>query len=268
MTGSLPPLRESPELSGGGCLSLAALMSAGPAGALTKDTPKVGTTFLMEGIPPVASRLVERIQAWQYVDLAELLTDTTAKTEEPLPQATEGQILLVQSIDQVKRRRKKITDAATWAQAFSIYAAALASAESTSKAEVASLMAHQHVVLQMHKDLGGMRWLQYDQQYREWAAATKKRIWGEINLTIYGRCLCAPACSPVLPTPTKQLGLYGKKGAAKKGKAKNRACFKHNFEEVCPRKEEECWFDHVCWHCGIADHVAGECPNTPKRPRS
>lgn len=268
VTGSLPPLRESPELSGGGGLSLAALMSSGASGALTKDSPKSGTTFLTEGIPPLSSRLVERIQAWQYVELAELLTDGTAKTEEPLPQAMDGQVLLVQSIDQVKRRKKKITDVATWAQAFSIYAAALASAESTSKAEVTGLMAHQHVILQMHKDLGGMRWLQYDQQYREWAAATKKRVWGETNLTIYGRCLCAPVSSPVPSIPTRQPAVYGKKGAAKKGKVKNRACFKHNFEELCPRKEEECWFDHVCWHCGTADHVAGECPNTPKRPRS
>ena len=218
LTGSLPPLRESSKLSGGGCLSLAALMSSGPAGAVIKDTPKPGTTFLLEGIPSLSSRLVERIQAWQYVDLAELLTDMTAKTEEPLLQATEGQILLVQSTDQVKRRRKKITDVATWAQAFSIYVAALASADSTSKVEVASLMAHQHVILQIHKDLRGMRWLQYDQQYREWAAATKKRVWGEINLTIYGWCLCTPASSPVLPVPTKQPGLYGKKGAAKKGR--------------------------------------------------
>ena len=233
-----------------------------------RDAPKSATTFLMEGIPPVASRLVERIQAWQYVDLAELLTDAMGKSEEPLPQATEGQILFVQSLDQVKRRKRKISDIATWAQAFSVYVATLASAESTTKAEIASLIAHQYAILQIHKDLGGMRWLQYDQQYREWAAATKKRIWGEINLTIYSRCLCAPPI-PLAPSPpTKQPGSYSKKGTTKKGKAKNRACFKHNFEEMCPRKEEECWFDHVCWHCGTADHVAGECLNAPKRPRS
>ena len=130
----------------------------------------------------------------------------------------------------MSRRRKKITDVATWAQAFSIYMAAMASAESTSKVEVTGLMAHQHAMLQMHKDLGAMRWLLYEQQYREWAAATKTRVRGEMNHTIYGRCLCAPASSPVPPIPTKQPGVCGKKGAAKKGKVKNWACFKRNFE--------------------------------------
>ena len=118
------------------------------------------------------------------VDLAELLTDAMVKIEEPLPQATEGQILLVQSIPQVKRRRRKITDIATWAQVFSVYVVALATVESKTKAEVVSLMAHQHMIPQMHKDLEGMRWLQYDQQYQEQATATKKRTWGEIILTI------------------------------------------------------------------------------------
>ena len=138
---------------------------------------------------------MERIQAWQYVDLEELLTDVAAKTEEPLAQATDGQILLVQSTDQVKRRNRRITDVAIWAQAFSIYAVALASVEATSKVEVTGLMADQHVMLQMHKDLGGMRWLQYNQQYREWAAATKKKVWGKTNLTIMARA-CVPQQAP------------------------------------------------------------------------
>ena len=44
-------------------------------------------------------------------------------------------------------------------------------------------------LLQMSKDLQGAQWAQYDQDFREWAAAIGIRQWGELNFTIYGRCL-------------------------------------------------------------------------------
>lgn len=111
--------------------------------------------LLVEGIPPIPARMVERIRSWQYVDLAELLVDPTAKSEETTWAAAAGQVVLVQSMDQLKKRRRQITDIASWIQAFSVYVAALATAESTSKEELAGLMAHVHVILQVYRDLGG-----------------------------------------------------------------------------------------------------------------
>ena len=43
--------------------------------------------------------------------------------------------------------------------------------QATSKEEAAGLAAHQHIILQLHNDLGYNRWLKYDTEYREWAAA-------------------------------------------------------------------------------------------------
>ena len=117
---------------------------------------------------------MEKIRARHYVDLADLLTDSVAKSDDALIPATQGQILLVQSVEQVKRKKKQITDVASWAQAFAIFVAALASSDSVPKEEVASMMTHAFVVLQIQKDLGGLKWYQYDKQYREWAAATNK----------------------------------------------------------------------------------------------
>lgn len=258
-------MKESPGLGAGGALSIASLLSTAlPADFGAKEGMKVGMTLLREGIPPIATRLVERIRSWSYVDLAEILTDIGGKAEDSTTQAIEGQIILVQSWDQARRKRKKITDIASWAQAFAIYVAALATAEATTKEEVASLLAHQNVILQIQKDLGGSKWLQYDHHYREWAAATNKRLWGEMNLTIYGRCLCAPSSLVPPPSGSPLTPMQGKRGE-RKPKGKNKACFKHNFEVSCRRTEEECHYDHVCWHCGAVDHIAGECPRGPKR---
>ena len=39
------------------------------------------------------------------------------------------------------------------------------------KEEAAGRVAHSYLILQMSKDLQGSQWLQYDQNFREWAAA-------------------------------------------------------------------------------------------------
>ena len=123
-------------------------------------------------------------------------------------------------------------------------------------------MAHIHVILQVYRGLGGLKWYLYDQQYREWAAATGKRIWGEMNLTIYGQCLCHQ--SQPSPQPSMRQPGPGKR-EAKKPRGKNKACFKHNFEISCGRSEADCHYDHICWYCGTPEHIAGDCPKAPKR---
>ena len=54
-----------------------------------------------------------------------------------------------------------------------MYVAVLTSADSTTKAESAGLMAHMFSMLQIAKDLGGSQWLNYDGTFREWVAAKK-----------------------------------------------------------------------------------------------
>ena len=56
---------------------------------------------------------------------------------------------------QASRQAKPINDILTWLHAFSIYMAALVSADTTSKEEAAGLAAHLHLILQLAKDLGG-----------------------------------------------------------------------------------------------------------------
>ena len=120
-----------------------------------------------------------------------------------------------------------------------------------------------HVIIQLAQDLGGLRRYKYDQDFRAWAAAKKIKVWGELNLSIYGRCLTA-LCPD--PPPTKGPLRQGTGRSQKPMKSpRNKSCFKHNFEGACPRTEAECFFDHSCWHCGDSSHIAGDCPRAPKR---
>ena len=227
---------------------------------------KADSVLVAEGILPIPAKLVERIRGWGYVDLADLLSGVAHKQEDSLS-LSEDRIILVQSVDQVRKKRKRIGDIATWSQAYAILVPVLVSAEATTKEEAAGLLAHMQMVIQLYKDLGSLKWLQYDQQYREWAAASGKRVWGEVNLSIYGRCLCTPT-----PSISERERRFDKpqtqsKKEPCKSKGKNRACFKHNFEISCGRTEQECFFDHVCWYCAAPNHIAGDCPQAPKRAK-
>lgn len=88
--------------------------------------------------------------------------------------------------------------------------AALSSHSTTTAEEVVGLIGHLHLITRLSKDLGGARWLRYDQDYREWAAAKGVRKWGELNLIIYGRCLSFQLTPAAGPTP--QIGQRPKEG--------------------------------------------------------
>ena len=110
------------------------------------------SSVICEGIPPIATKLLDRIQKWEYVDLSSLIADSSLKPDElAFPQ--NNQIVFIQSVDQIQRRRKQITDLTSWLQAYTIYMAALASADGTSKEETAGLLAHAYLIMQLSKDL-------------------------------------------------------------------------------------------------------------------
>ena len=132
--------------------------------------------------------MLERIQGWEFVGLASLLMGDQA-SDEIMAMAPSGQLLLVTPSDRQPRKKKSITDIHSWVQAFSVCAAALLAADSTSKEETVGLFAHMSTILQLARDLGGNQWLQYDKVYREWAAAKGIKVWGELNLSIFGHCL-------------------------------------------------------------------------------
>lgn len=247
-------------------------MGAGGSGLTPTAGSGVKTTsaIIAEGMPPIASRLLERIRKWEYIDLALLLGESGHKVEE-VPFPLEGKVVLFQSLEQAQRRRRQIGDIHTWTQAFTMFTAALASASSTTKDEVVGLIAHSYLILQLSKDMGGLRWSKYDQEYREWAAAKGIRKWGDLNLTIYGRCLAVQTqMAPVAPqtaTPSPSLARPKrgeKRGKPSRGAKKDGACFRWNFDGLCDRGD--CQYLHVCYNCGESHQVLS-CPRAPKRTR-
>ena len=231
-------------------------------------TTKNPIAIVAEGLPPIPTKLLEKIQRWEYIDLALLLHDT--KSDELAGYQPSNQVLVFQSIEQLQRKKKSITDLQSWVQAFSVYAAALGGARSISYEQSVGLWAHQHLIVQLHKDLGATQAIKYDQDFREWAAAKGIKKWGDLNLPIYGRCLTIQQKS-AYPTPSVLAPSSARLRREKREKSaihsdshsKRGTCFKWNFERSCTRVE--CRFAHDCYHCG-GDHMAVDCSRPPKRP--
>ena len=106
-------------------------------------------------------------------------------TGEPSTITVNGQTLIVNPPGHQSKKQNVTLDIHSWMQAYSAYAAALTSAEETSKPESAGLLAHMYNVLQLARDLEGNQWVQYDKAFREWAAAKEVRAWGKLNLPIF-----------------------------------------------------------------------------------
>ena len=148
--------------------------------------------------------------------------------------------ILVIDRKHVQQQRKQITDIFSWLKAFACYMAVLTSSDSTSAAQATGLVAHLHLVLQLSQELGP-RWMKYDIDYRQWAAALNMRQWGELNFTIYGHCLSAQQrlLSSSYPRTTQTSGNRRPSNPSSK-----EACFRWNFRGRCERAN--CPYSHSC----------------------
>ena len=227
---------------------------------VTKQSPSV---VLSEGLPPITTKLLDKIQRWEFVDLSSLLScDPTVKSDTVALTHEAQHLLVVDPQSQFNRRKKQITDLPTWIQAFSIYAAGLAAASSTTKEQVMGLMAHMFLMVQLSRDLGGNLWLQYDKDFQEWAAAKNLKVWGELNLSIYGRCLAIH--QRPLPAPRPDISKRSSKKRAKFQDSQRGCCYKWNFDCTCQKSASNCRYWHVCHYCG-EEHRAVTCPSPTRK---
>ena len=132
--------------------------------------PATSSIIVADSIPPIPLKTSEKIRRWEFVDLAGLLAND-APSDSVTTVVVNGQSLAAALSVNPTKKRKISLDIHSWSQAYSMHAAILMTADSTTKAESAGLMAHMFNVLQVAKDLGRSQWMNYDRSFREWVAA-------------------------------------------------------------------------------------------------
>ena len=185
-----PPLgmRENPSNPGeeppGTCPAATMCNLLPAAGNPGTSAPSIGV-YIGEGLPPVPLKLAEKIRRWEYIDMSELLPEFWV----PLGSSQqEGD-----PPDQPRtpaRRRRKVTDIATWVQCFATYVGVLAG---MSPEAIPELMAYLVHIVRVSQDFGGLAWVNYDSAFRRQAASTGNRQWSRVNPSLYSICFSGVA---------------------------------------------------------------------------
>ena len=162
-------VREVGEIEDGGDLNDKRSVEEDQAKTSTMDP-----VMIAEGLRPVSRKLVQKIQNWEFIDLEELLPNPRSHLDIVLPQQQDG-VLIIQSIENLKKRKRRITVYPQWVEAFAVYMAVIAQKYPQA---IPDLMAYQ-VLIKEASTFGGARWLSYDREFRERAAAKKLKHWGE-----------------------------------------------------------------------------------------
>ena len=223
--------------------------------------------LVAEGLRPISARLWKRIIAWKFVDLDDLLQEQY--TREEVPPVREG-VLLVQSVESSKRKRKRICEFADWVEAFSVLVAVVSKQFPES---VPGLMAYMVSMKEAQKQWGGERWLKYDVEFREKAEALKIRDWGVRDTNLWAKYFSGPArVSPQghgtgggVQQGEYDLNSRGKGGTSPLGlpRRSNGPCYPFNNKGACDRIPP-CPFPHTCFNCGEG-HPAKVCPHPPRK---
>ena len=131
--------------------------------------------MVMLGLPALPEKLVDKIEAGEYIDFTELLP-VRGKSQSILP-AVEGQVLVVQAVD-LLQSRQVIPDLATWLQCFTIYAAVIASKQPSRLSE---LLTYMSIITKACQEF---IW-PYDQNFRQEAASCGNSELARVDPGIY-----------------------------------------------------------------------------------
>ena len=264
---------------------------SGKAGVGPSQVPNQERVFLVEGIRPIPQKVVERARAWQFVNLAELIPNKPYSPEDEmslLQQAqAEGKIVLVQSVEQLKRARKQITDIVSWLEAFGTLMAIVAPIEPSA---IPHMVSHMLRVVRASR-VSGSRWIEFDKEYRLKAVAQGNHKWSSHDADLWdyyvttatavqaqGSSIASgygnqhPRWGAQQSDQSRTMGKPSQR-AAKRGRGaegsqttqpwKKRACYSLNFDGACKKEAEgfTCPFLHVCYTCGAEGHLPPNCPD-------
>ncbi len=194
--GSLPlpgplPTSQAEGLASSGlntCTAAAALCNLLPVTGLWHTSATDTGIYIGEGLPPVPTKLAEKIRKWEFVDMAELLPEFWGSPSGARLEAT-GQPGGTATLAP-QRRRRKVTDIVSWIQCYATYVGVLAGGNPEA---VPELMAYLINIMRVSQDFGGMAWVNYDLAFRRQAASTGNRQWSRVNLSLYSICFAGAA---------------------------------------------------------------------------
>ena len=142
--------------------------------------------FLSQAFGPVPEKLVKRIQALDFIDMADLLPDNL-ELKRRGDNSTDKE-----ASNTGKRRPREVSQLLTWVQCFITYVAIVAARHPD---RMKDLLAYMRLIVreaQRHKSDG---WRQYDVMFRKYAASHPSVQWGQPLPSMYASFFLTPTLS-------------------------------------------------------------------------
>ena len=125
-------------------------------------------------MPPVPYKLVTRIQAGKFIDIAELLPDHLGSRLSVPPLTPQSQ----EDKPAPKPKRRQMTNILEWVQCFNIYLAVILV---KSPSRIRDLLGYQTLIFQASMEYKGDGWLGYDCRFCLNAAADPDMVWARLD---------------------------------------------------------------------------------------
>ena len=252
-------------------VALLGALSGNPARSAARDR-----IFIGQGLPTVPKTLVDKIQRWEFVDLAELLPATSAHDTAT---ETAARFALFPGYELTRARKRQINTITEWVQAFSVLAAIILQ---RFPAYTAQMMAYQLTILKAAQQYDGLQWREYDTHFRVAAAATGKRDWSHLDTDLYTRfftgrakqveaCkLCdstahsAASCPLALRKRESEKASHGTAPSKRRRHWPSDVCILYNTTKCT--FGTKCRYRHCCGECG-GPHSAKACTFVPPKAR-
>ena len=144
-----------------------------------KERKEEAGVYVGEGLPPVPTKLAQRIWRWEFIDMAEMLPELWVRRNDENP----TRVLAT-------RARCPITDLKTWLKAFATYVAIMAQKNGGA---VPELMAYMVSIIRAEEEYAEGAWVRYDAAYRQQAAACHNTAWSRVNPSLFSLCFTSKA---------------------------------------------------------------------------
>lgn len=222
-----------------------------PPSVPSSSQPNTSQAVLGAGWPPVPSKLVQRIEEGEFIELSDLLPERLAFGT--VDESAKG-----------KTKKKIIPTILEWVQCFSLYTAIVSRKQPE---RVPDLLGYQSLIIDAHREFKGDYWMGYDRCFRQRAAATHIDKWADVDLTLwsvtFGNRTAISRCSLCLSTAhdsnscelrDPQLSSTSTRPPNRPSQreyysSRRRICFEWNESLSSRCSHPNCAYEHICYLC-------------------
>ena len=234
----------------------------------SREARKPDSIQMGEGLMPMPRRLVEKIQAGEFVEFAEFPVVEGGSRSIDLAEQDMGDKVVVLQAPEQRRNRKEVPDASLWGSCFTLYERAVLMGEPDRGPELSAYRE------QIQKAARSYQWelvIKYDKQFRKAAAVDRRKCWARVDASLFMQELAGPQATQLAmgargprgplensSTRKRARGDYsgGHDGTGRKGAGG--ACHIWNWQDGhCPYGGR-CKFAHMCAKCG-GPHPGARC---------